>query len=491
VRCQRCEYPLWGIRDRVCPECGSAFAPSDYEFKPGAVRFSCPACGQGYYGTGPKGHLEPATFACVSCGAPCDMDEMTLAPASGVAEDATEPINQKNPWEERRGVRVFAAWFKTVAMALFWPRRLMRATSRTGRVGTAVWFAAATPVAFALPTMAIVLLMAAGTGMAGVVVAVMVWAFGLATGTALAVLVWGLVAHGLMSLGWGGPRFGAGRSIKAVSYATGAGAITAVPMIGPYLSPIGWVWTAISAVMMLKEAQRVPWWRAAIAGLLPPVIAVGGGAAVVYWMVAAAVNGSVQMPGPPGAGTQTQAQRVTGALVTAMRSGSPPGHALTLVADGALSPVDLVVSGSATTPGGVLVAGSDLASIGRLAWPDQQKAARAAAAALPAGVVAHRLADYVFTHHGVDASDPAQGDVWVVIASPDPDANGLPQTLPTFVWAGSATGAVTFEIIGGAGDGLQRQNALRRSLGLPEIPEPWAVTHAAPAVGAPEGRSPR
>lgn len=27
MRCKRCDYPLWNLRDRKCPECGKPFAP--------------------------------------------------------------------------------------------------------------------------------------------------------------------------------------------------------------------------------------------------------------------------------------------------------------------------------------------------------------------------------------------------------------------------------------------------------------------------------
>ena len=87
MRCKTCDYPLWQIRDRKCPECGSAFRPSDFEFTLNSVRFCCPHCEQAYYGTGANGHISPRTFACVSCAKVIDMDEMVLLPAEGVKDE--------------------------------------------------------------------------------------------------------------------------------------------------------------------------------------------------------------------------------------------------------------------------------------------------------------------------------------------------------------------------------------------------------------------
>ena len=60
MHCRNCEYALWNLTTRECPECGTAFRPSEYEFVPQSVRFCCPHCDHPYYGTGEKGHIEPA-----------------------------------------------------------------------------------------------------------------------------------------------------------------------------------------------------------------------------------------------------------------------------------------------------------------------------------------------------------------------------------------------------------------------------------------------
>jgi hypothetical protein len=103
----------------------------------------------------------------------------------------------------------------------------------------------------------------------------------------------------------------------------------------------------------------------------------------------------------------------------------------------------------------------------------------AAAASLPADVVAHRLGDFVFTYHGVDpgATDPA---LWIVVMSPDPAWNES-RFIEGSLFAGTGGGAV--HVIGeGEFDAqLVCQNELRRVRGLPPLPPPWEVTHARPA----------
>ena len=67
MRCTKCNYSLFDIRERVCPECGEPFAISAHFFEHCGVRFCCPHCDQQYYGTDEKGHLVPIHFNCVKC----------------------------------------------------------------------------------------------------------------------------------------------------------------------------------------------------------------------------------------------------------------------------------------------------------------------------------------------------------------------------------------------------------------------------------------
>lgn len=138
MRCKVCDYRLWNLPSRACPECGTAFRPSDYEFTPNSVQFCCPHCNQPYFGTDQKGHLVPRAFDCVQCGRHIDMDQMVLRPGEGVREEQTQ--QDRNPWLERRKVGWWKGWIKTVGLSLGIPTRLMRATPH-GRIGEAWLFA--------------------------------------------------------------------------------------------------------------------------------------------------------------------------------------------------------------------------------------------------------------------------------------------------------------------------------------------------------------
>ena len=38
MKCRACGYPLWNLRERICPECGSPWLPSDVDFVPNVAR---------------------------------------------------------------------------------------------------------------------------------------------------------------------------------------------------------------------------------------------------------------------------------------------------------------------------------------------------------------------------------------------------------------------------------------------------------------------
>ena len=137
MRCKNCDYPLWQIRDRRCPECGTGFRPSDFDFVLNSVRFCCPHCDQAYYGTGERGHLSPRTFACVSCNQMVNMDDMVLLPTEGVREEQTKV--EMNPWLERDKRGFFRAWLSTTMKALGTPNRLMEATPDNASTLQSAW----------------------------------------------------------------------------------------------------------------------------------------------------------------------------------------------------------------------------------------------------------------------------------------------------------------------------------------------------------------
>ena len=96
MKCRTCDYPLWNIAPGPCPECGSVFDPSEFEFPVGRVRFCCPHCDQAYFGDGDGGHLVPSAFECVGCGRSIDESECTVRPVEGYDEADLEVASV--PW---------------------------------------------------------------------------------------------------------------------------------------------------------------------------------------------------------------------------------------------------------------------------------------------------------------------------------------------------------------------------------------------------------
>ncbi|MHC4108057.1 MAG: hypothetical protein ACYSTY_08235, partial [Planctomycetota bacterium] len=126
MRCRGCDYPLWNLKARACPECGSPFRPGDYEFVPQSVRFCCPHCDHPYFGTDAAGHVEPRAFQCLRCGRPVTIDEMVLRPGLGVAEELTSPDTM--PWLDRRRRGRVRAWFQMIGRGLTAPSQVIAAT---------------------------------------------------------------------------------------------------------------------------------------------------------------------------------------------------------------------------------------------------------------------------------------------------------------------------------------------------------------------------
>lgn len=514
MNCRTCGYGLWNLRARECPECGAGFRPSDFEFTPNAVRYRCPHCRQEYYGTDARGHLVPREFGCVSCGARIDMDECVLEPAEGVREERAAA--ERNPWARpREGEPLRKRFFGTIGLALAQPHRLGRATPEGASVGRALGFAlivagiggAVNAGLGALLVGSMMMVGAAGSGggvgtpaalLAGVA-PFLVMGLGSAVVVVLAAIGCALAAHLILKATGGAPR-PLRSTVNAVLYAGGANIVSAVPCFGFY---IGVPWWIVSATIGLVHAQGVRAWRGVLAMVLPPVlvfVALCVGYVALMTAVISTASGARGGWSTP-ADARTLANGAYAALVATVdarraagEANPAPGHGLLLVPDGGLSAAMGFTEPSSGTAWPLVPAGpsSTLMEFStRPAWK-QRQTAESAAAALPAGVVAHRVGDLVFTWHGIDFSNgvPAAGDagrLWVVLASQDPGTHGdgffFSSTSGSFVVAVDRSGNA--ETIGGAAwpARLAEQNRLRAAEGLPPLPDPGNVTHANPAVG--------
>lgn len=495
MRCRVCDYALWNLRTRQCPECGEGFHPSDYRFIENSVKFCCPHCEQVYYGTDEQGHLSPRAFTCAGCEINISMDEMVLLPADGVKDWETEP--EQVPWQDARGMGHVGAWFATVGRSLFSPHRLLTTRPGINATGQAWSFAAVTSLMVTLgvilPYLLIIGVVMGFVGFGGRpgvfaggglivlgTVAIFILAFVLVT--LLYIVVWGLAAH--LTLKVSGPvESSIGRTYQAICYSSGANVTTTVPCIGSYF---GWIWWIVSAVFMLKTAQRVSAFRAIAAAAVFPIIIVvlTVTAYVMIFFSAANFAGGFQ-PGQFGSvSAPAAARQVVGAVQAYARNhGSVPDHAASLVTDGHSDPLIFVVMESATMPWQVRVGTSSLQQLGALPYQQQLDQVDAATDDLPPNVVAHRLGDFVFCWHGLDLTT-SDGELWLFIISADPIAQAATD-MNGFRHVGLVNGT-TRSIANERWEGaLAEQNFLRVSAGLTPLPHPDRVRHDSPFVAPP------
>lgn len=488
MRCKTCDYRLWNLTTPRCPECGTPFRPSEYEFTPNSVAFCCPHCNQAYYGTGDKGHLVPSAFNCVSCGRYIHMDEMVLRPTEGVDEEQTGA--EKMPWLDREKRGLVRAWFSMIRMGLFSPVRLMQLTPSGESGGGAMWFAVLSHIVFCsiwyIPFMALMMfagIAAGGRGRGaagGIFSCAGIGGFlvGMFVILPICLFVWGVVAHGVLRL-TGDTSAGMSRTFHALGYTAGANAGIAVPCFGVYLS---WLWWLISSILALREAQRVSAVRAVAAVLLLPVLFVAGTGTLVALEIRSATRGlnsrgnavTMQI-------TQvSQAQPIVNAILAHAKdhNGKGPQHAAQLIDDNNMAL--MFVSGLwGTIPSAVPIGNVDLVQFESMSEAKRDTEIRAAVKSMPPGVIAHRLGDYVFTYHGMDLSN-ADPDLWIVVQMSDQSSLSLVSIPVTIV--GMADGRAYSYQAGNFKADLAAQNQLRAKYNLPPLPDPRKVTHAQPAV---------
>ena len=94
----------------------------------------------------------------------------------------------------------------------------------------------------------------------------------------------------------------------------------------------------------------------------------------------------------------------------------------------------------------------------------------------PEDVVAHRLGDFLFTHHGIDFGH-MNPRLWTVVAWPDPQTNQSPGTVTVGLLDGNTS---TFRMDSWEQE-LKAQNALRIQNSLAALPELAGVTTTKPA----------
>lgn len=281
MRCKGCEYPLWDLKARVCPECGLGFSPVDYEFVINSVRFMCPHCRQAYYGTGEKGHLVPQRFLCVKCGTEVDEAEMVLLPTVGVSDSQT--VGGVVAWRERAKRGKLSAFFVTIGQAAFSPHRLARFCGETVNWVEAWVFGGVAIVCYALLSvgwcgglMAFSSTMRLGmqstfSDIVSAVAQAAGWLAAPVVAAAVLTVLWAGSAHVVLNV-WNAKGAPFRRTLECFGYAWGAGFLMAVPCFGLHLSPVALVWVTVSAIIQMQVRHGVSVSRAVWAGLLLPLL---------------------------------------------------------------------------------------------------------------------------------------------------------------------------------------------------------------------------
>ena len=393
------------------------------------------------------------------------------------------------PWLERRKIGFFRGWMRTIGMSMVSPTRLMGLTPADSSLGQAWWFIFLTTGMFTilgtLPFMFFPL-MAVGRGSGTLAVGVLALLGGMLWSTLL-IICWGLWAHIVVCV-TGARAGGMGRTCQALCYSASPTIMTGVPCLGFYLFPVAWLWWMVSAILMIRAGQRISGLRATEAVASFPLVTLTTTVCLVVF-VAIPKFTSMTQNATSFSAAQANVRTMAGSLYSyaELHEGKGPGHASMLV----VAPVGMassLVADSLTPLNRVPLAGTNLQRFSSMMPADQEKLAQAAADALPANVVAHRLGDYVFTYHGVDFNKGDPG-LWIVVLAPENVTGSVASTQPggfgamNVVHVGLTYGGATMIPQQSFASMLALQNTLRAASGLAPLPDPRRVTHSQPATG--------
>ncbi|QYK48540.1 MAG: hypothetical protein KF838_01485 [Phycisphaeraceae bacterium] len=471
--CKVCNYALWNLKDRTCPECGTGFAPSQFRFTPNSIRFLCPHCAQQYYGTSRVGHLVPDDFTCVSCQHQIRMDEMILVPAAGIDERKTRA--RGNPWIERAGRPTIRDWLHTTVLSMGTPAALILATSPSTRLSRTLGYAAltaalasATSVILPFVTLAPFLL-PFGINAKGWF-ALLVWVVGVAcSGLLMYVAVPIAAAASHLVLRGGKPAGTLRTTIHAAAISSGSNIFWGVPVFGFMTGPVGMIWWGVSFSVMLRVAHKVTKTRAAIAGMLVPVAIMLAFAAAMAVAIFFSVRAATTAIGTLSTSAQADVAAVSLALRDAAAEDGRERHLGSLFLEGKVTIADLLGDNFSSTSA-VIAGGVDLAPIiSAASETERQSLISTLDASLTPDIIAYRVGDIIVIRDIPEP--PPDPHLWLAAVSLEPTAN-------TNWYAQSntpAAGQLRLMGMGGPSNAsinpdVTDQNRIRAIYGLPALP---------------------
>lgn len=277
MRCRNCDYLLFNLTGRECPECGRAFDVADYHFAPGEVSFHCPHCDQAYLGNDEYGLPSPRRFRCAKCGQEVSLNELRVVPERGGADGRIG-----SAWDNRRHYGLVSAWWSTFKETLTQPTTFYR--EHVGQsIGEAWLFSMIASYIGMVPAMIVQTLIAWGF-MKGALAIGAIPGASVAPPIAFFALFYGLLAlvmPPLMPFIVGGfyalttqlallvlvpQRQPFSATLRTAMYSMSAYALYAVPICGGY---VGGIWQLVIYVNGIKEVHHTNGWIAAIAALWP------------------------------------------------------------------------------------------------------------------------------------------------------------------------------------------------------------------------------
>ncbi len=494
MRCRQCDYPLWGLAARSCPECGTDFAPSQYELTPGAVRFLCPSCSQQYFGTTPEGHLEPRSFECVSCARTIDMDEMVLEPVAGWESRA---VGAPAPWVDPARKSTFTRLFATIGWSMITPGRLIEGVPVESSAWRALGFALLANTLYTICAFGLMLVLMLATGGVNALPGLLLFMGIMVVAVMVLLMVWVCITHGLLVITGGAPG-GFVRTLHAIAYSSGANVLTAVPCcMGSHM--LGAVWWAIAAPIMVAYGHSLRGIRPVMCTLaLPLLVMVGFGGMIAWSVMGAAAPIAMPAPGGPGGPGGTWPQPAAPTTPTSLSTSAAslaaafenyawdnaeyPAHVGELLLDWEVALSDFAPSDMNADPIDATIGSTPVFGFGALPADEQRRVLDNAIGNMPDRTIAYRVGCFVFTHHGIDpTADPAE--LWIFVNSVQP---GTSQVIPGGVrMVGLVDGTVVEIGPDEWADALASQNGARATIGLAPLEGIDAIEQGMPLLGPP------
>ena len=266
MRCKHCDHALWNQpvppegTERKCSECGAPYALADFEFARGKVKFCCLQCDKAYYGTSERGHLEPADFDCIGCGAHLTMERCVVR-AHDMEREFEAMQLRDLPWLEPTDLGLFRRWSRTANLSLSFragiAQRLVRSPQPLRAAGFVLMNASIAYAAGGLAT-GLAELVFGNRSLAGIdvydaMLAVAVLA-GAVVATAMFVAIPGALCAGLTRKG---EPIGFARGYEIAAYSTGALLLNVIPCCGVLGGALLWSSQTIGNFVAFFDGERL------------------------------------------------------------------------------------------------------------------------------------------------------------------------------------------------------------------------------------------